>query len=87
MSQHSETPESQGWFDHPRNVDRLFWGLVAASAVSVVMSVFLHPHGHLEYENLFGFHAIFGFVACLIIVGGAVLMRRFLKREEDYYDE
>jgi len=80
----SENP--QGWFDRPQNVKRLVALLACACALTLVLNVVLHPHGHLEYEDWFGFHAVFGFLAYLFIVGGAVQLRKLVKREEDYYD-
>ncbi len=87
MSEPNETPENPTWLDQPRNVDRLFWLLVIACGLTLVANQVLHPHGHLEYEEVFGFHAGFGFLAYLTIVGGAVLLRRVVKRGEDYYGE
>ena len=68
----------------PARFDRL--ALACACALTLVLNVVLHPHGHLEYEDWFGFHAVFGFLAYLFIVGGAVQLRKIVKREEDYYD-
>ena len=35
---------------------------------------------------MFGFYAIFGFVACVGLVLAAKELRKFLKRDEDFYD-
>ena len=41
----------------------------------------VHP-----FEGLWGFYAIYGFVACVILVLLAKEMRKLLMRDEDYYD-
>jgi hypothetical protein len=39
-----------------------------------------------EWEQLTGFYAIFGFVACVMLVLGAKQLRNIVMRKEDYYD-
>jgi len=41
----------------------------------------VHP-----FEALWGFYAIYGFVACVVLVLLAKEMRKILMRDEDYYD-
>ncbi len=47
----------------------------------------IHRHVVHSWETLWGFYAVFGFVACVILVLVAKRMRTFLMRSEDYYDE
>ncbi len=42
---------------------------------------------HHDWENLPGFYAVFGFVACVVLVLLATQMRKVLMRNEDYYDQ
>jgi hypothetical protein len=39
-----------------------------------------------HWWNFFGFHSLFGFVACVVLVLVATWMRKPLMRDEDYYD-
>ena len=39
-----------------------------------------------EGETWFGFYSFYGFMSCAILVAVAHVMRKFLMREEDYYD-
>jgi len=39
------------------------------------------------WEALPGFYALFGFVACVVLVLIAKEMRKVLMRDEDYYDD
>ena len=73
-------------FDDPRNVRRVIYGLIAACAVSILAEVFVDRHVEHPWEAGFGFHAVYGFVACVILVLAAKEMRKVLRRGEDYYD-
>ena len=43
-------------------------------------------HGELPVEGWFGFYALYGFVACVLLVLVAKQLRKILMRDEDYYD-
>lgn len=78
--------EKRYLFDDPRNVDRLLHGFYAVCAVLLVLDFFLHRHISHFWENLPGFYALFGFVACVVLVLVAKEMRKVVMRDEDYYD-
>ena len=78
-------------FDDPRNVKRVIGGLVVVSLVLIALDLVLHRHlsfspGSFPAEGWFGFYAIYGFVACVLLVLVAKEMRKLLMRGEDYYD-
>ena len=54
--------------------------------VLLLLDLVIHREVHHPWENLFGFYAIYGFVACVLLVLAATQMRRVLMRSEDYYD-
>ena len=54
--------------------------------VLVVLDLVIPRKIHHPWENLFSFYAIYGFVACVLLVLAATQMRRVLMRSEDYYD-
>ena len=77
-------------FDDPKNVKRVIGGLVVASVVLIALDLVLHRHlsfspGSFSAEGWFGFYAIYGFVACVLLVLVAKEMRKLLMRDEDYY--
>lgn len=74
------------WLDQPRNVTRLVWVLYAACALLLGADAFLNRHGHFEFEGWFGFYAFLGFGAYCAVVLSAKGLRRFLRRDEDYYE-
>lgn len=47
----------------------------------------IHRHVDHDWESLPGFYAIYGFVACVVLVLIATQMRKVLMRGEDYYDD
>ena len=47
----------------------------------------VHKHAHMPWEAWPGFYAVFGFVACVILVLVAkYVLRPLVKRDEKYYD-
>lgn len=79
--------EEKYWLDDPKNVWKIIWALFGLCAGLIGLDFFVHKHGHFRFEEWWGFYAIFGFVACVLLVLVAKGMRLFLKRGEDYYDE
>ncbi len=83
-------------FDNPRNVRRvILYLLLACGAVFALDLVNLVQgwldwpelrHRERSWEGLPGFYAAYGFVACVLLVLAAKEMRKFLMRDEDYYD-
>ena len=74
-------------FDHPRNVRRVVHGLVGACVILAGLDLVLHRHVFHPWEAMFDFYAVYGFVACVLLVLLAKEMRKVLIRREDYYDE
>ena len=73
-------------FDKPRNVSRLLSGFYITCVGLFIADFFVHRHSVYPWEGLPGFYAIYGFVACVILVFIAKAMRKVLMRKEDYYD-
>ena len=84
----SDVPDSGSspLFDRPQIHKAIAIGLGIACAVAMLSDLFYPKHGHFHFEEAFGFHAFFGFFAYLTIVNTAKLLRRWVKRPEDYYD-
>ena len=53
----------------------------------LLIDFFYHRHVIHEWEALWGFYGLFGFVACVTLVLVAKELRKVLKRGEDYYDD
>ncbi len=80
------TEEKRYLFDNPRNVRLVVRGLVVICILLVGMDLLVHRHIEHPLENIFSFYAIYGFVACVLLVLLAKEMRKLLIRDEDYYD-
>jgi hypothetical protein len=82
----SSPQQKQYLFDKPRNVNRLLRGFYLVCAILLILDIVLHRHVIHSWENIPGFYAIFGFVACVLLVLIAKEMRKVVMRKEDYYD-
>jgi membrane protein YdbS with pleckstrin-like domain len=78
--------QEQHIFDKPENVRRLLRFLYLACVLLLAADLFLHRQVEHSWESLWGFYALFGFVACVSLVLIAKQLRKLLKRPEDYYD-
>lgn len=78
--------EKARWLDKPGNVARVYWGVWILCAALFALEPLVHKHGEFAFEDWFGFHGLFGFVACVGLVLAAKGLRRWLKRPEDYYE-
>lgn len=83
----SEKDQKTYLFDKPRNVKRLLRGFYIICVLLVIADFVLHRHIVLAWEKLPAFYAIYGFIACVVLVLIAKQMRKVLMRREDYYDD
>lgn len=81
---HSDAPAQAP--DRKRAADRLLRSLWVLCAIALLIELLVHKHGDFAVEDLFGFHAALGAVACLALVLVAKLVGYLLKRPEDYYE-
>lgn len=80
-------PEQKKYlFDNPRNVALVVRSLYLVCIVLVLLDFFVHRHISVAWESFPGFYALFGFIACVAIVLISIVLRKLLRRKEDYYD-
>ncbi len=60
---------------------------IAVLALTVAAQPFVEWHPHFAVEDLFGFNALYGFLACAALILVAKAIGLLVKRPEDYYDE
>lgn len=74
-------------FDNPRNVKILLGCFYGSLVILLIIELFLHKHPHFGWEAWPEFYAVYGFVACVVLVVVAkYILRPLVKRREDYYD-
>lgn len=79
--------EKRHFFDDPRHVKWTIRALFVVCAIAFLLDFVVHRHVDHPWEALFGFHAVYGFVACVVLVLVAKELRKILMRREDYYDD
>ena len=74
-------------FDNPKNVKLVIRALYISCFVLFAMDLVIHRHTVHPWESFTGFYAIYGFLACVILVLLARELRKVVMRDEDYYDQ
>ena len=74
-------------FDKPKNVKRVLHLLYVCCVLLFLLDFVIHRHVAHNWENLWGFYPLYGFVGCVVLVIVAKWMRTFLMRSEDYYEK
>ena len=78
--------DKKPFFDRPRNVKRMLRVFYAVCAALLAVDFLYHRHVIHAFESVPGFYALFGLVACVVLVLAAKEMRKVLMRDEDYYE-
>lgn len=86
MSTETKAPEPQRFLDRARNVDRIYYLLLAVCLLLIPADLVYEKHAHFGFEGWFGFYGFFGFVVFVFVVLVGAQLRRILMRGEDYYD-
>ncbi|MDW7644726.1 MAG: hypothetical protein SCI25_06750 [Desulfuromonadales bacterium] len=87
MKRQGEADNRKHVFDNPRNVRRLLVIFYTCVVLLLSLDFFHHKHAYFPWEEGFGFYAVYGFVACVVLVLVAkYILRPLVIRKEDYYD-
>lgn len=78
--------EQQAFFDKPKNVTWILRIFYVICVLLVVADFIVHRHIYVDMERIPAFYAIYGFVACVVLVVLAKFMRTVLMRDENYYE-
>lgn len=91
-SKPTDQDESPGWFDRKENVRKVLVGLFLGCALLVAIDVGFwvtgfDKHPYFKWEKWPGFYAVYGFVACvLLVLISKHVLRPLVMRGEDYYE-
>jgi hypothetical protein len=83
----NNTGQKVHFFDNPRNVTWMIRIFYAICILLVFADFVVHRHIYLSYDEIPAFYAIYGFVACVVLVIIATGMRKFVMRDEHFYDK
>ena len=83
----SPRPEDDAWLVRPATI-RLLWGILwVVLALTVAAHLVINVKGYFVIDAWYGFGAVFGFLACVLMVIVAKALGVLLKRDQDYYKE
>ena len=76
------------WLDRKENVTKIARTLYIVCAVVLLADLIIDRHPETEIDAIPFFYGIYGFVGSVFLVMTAKeVLRRFVKRPEDYYDD
>ena len=78
---------SDHWLARPSSIRLLWRAFIAVLALTVAAELFLAHETHFPVERLFGFNALYGFLACAGMILFAKALGVLLKRRDDYYEK
>ncbi len=77
----------QHWLYRPETSRKLWILGSIVLALTVMAELFTSFHPHFAIERLFSFHALLGFISCVVMVLFSKLLGVLVKRKDDYYDD
>ena len=73
------------WLVRPASIRLLWWVFAVILALSVAAQLLFKVKGYFNIDGWLGFGAVYGFLACLLMVLVAKALGWVLKRDNDYY--
>jgi hypothetical protein len=74
------------WLARPENIKLMWRGFLVVLGLTVLSELFIDPHPYFGIDGTFGFHAWYGFAACVVMILGSKALGVLLKRPDSYYD-
>jgi hypothetical protein len=75
------------WLARPATIRRLWQVFIAVLSATVLAELAVEKHPHFAVESLFGFNALYGFLACAALILIAKGLGLLVKRKDDYYGD
>lgn len=79
------TNPTPDFFDKSQNIRWILRVFYSLCLLLVVLDFMIHRHVETAIEKIPAFYALYGFVACVILVLIATQLRKLLMRDEDYF--
>ncbi|MGH1484991.1 MAG: hypothetical protein ACRBCI_02150 [Cellvibrionaceae bacterium] len=84
---HIKKDDENDFFDRPSTIKWILRIFYSSCVLLVLVDFLVHRHIETSIEKIPAFYAIYGFVACVVLVLIATQMRKWLMRDEHYYSE
>jgi hypothetical protein len=75
------------WLVRPATIQFLWRAFIGVLGLTVLAEFAVDLHPHFAVEQVFGFGAWFGFLACAALILFAKGLAIFLKRPDTYYEK
>jgi hypothetical protein len=82
----AEMKKEFDFFDKPKNIKMMRRIFYTTLVVLVALDLFISKHPEFPMEKIPGFYALYGFIACVLIVAVSKTLGLLLKKKGDYYD-
>lgn len=79
--------ETEHWLVRPQTIRWLWIAGSVVLALTVALQFVIKVKGYFGVDGWFGFGAVFGFLCCVAMVLVAKGLGRFLKRDENFYND
>jgi hypothetical protein len=73
------------WLTRPATIKRLWFIFGVILAATVLVELWIPNKPHFELERVFAFNALYGFLACGVMILVAKALGLWLKRPDTYY--
>jgi len=74
------------WLYTKEGIRTIWRAAFSVLIITVVAELFIKLHPHFSIEEVFAFHAWYGFFSCVAMVLFAKVLGFLVKRRDDYYD-
>jgi hypothetical protein len=74
------------WLARPKNIKLMWRGFLGILGLTVLSELLVQAHPYFGIDATFGFHAWYGFAACVVLIVGSKALGALLKRPDSHYD-
>lgn len=86
-SENTIEKKENDFFDRPQVIKWILRIFYFCCVLLVIADFAVHRHIYTDIEKVPAFYALYGFIACVVLVLIANQMRKVLMRGEDYYEK
>ena len=83
----STVPGHHTWLERPTTIRGLWIGFGVLLVLVLALDLGVEHHAHFGIEGTPGFSALYGFLACVLMVLGSKALGLLLKRKDTFYDD